>query len=58
MHFDASPRTVWALKSLMRQDPRVLRWTVLKLGDKVEDIAKIGEKIQRGINGTLPDLID
>lgn len=58
MHFDASPRTVWALKSLMRQDPRVLRWTVLKLGDKVEDIAKVGENLQRGNNGTLSDLID
>lgn len=29
----------------MRQDPRVLRFTVLKLADKIEDLAKKGERI-------------
>ncbi|TFK44790.1 ribosomal protein S6 [Crucibulum laeve] len=44
LHFDTSPRTLRSLNSIMRRDPRVLRWTVLKLGDKVEDIAKVGQK--------------
>ncbi|EED83033.1 predicted protein [Postia placenta Mad-698-R] len=38
MHFDASPRTLKELDSLMKRDPRVVRWTMLKLGDKVEDV--------------------
>lgn len=29
----------------MRRDPRVLRWTVLKLGDRVEDVAREGRKL-------------
>lgn len=31
----------------MRRDPRVLRWTVLKLGDRVEDVARQGRKLQQ-----------
>ena len=27
----------------MRRDPRVIRWTVLKLADKLEDLARKGE---------------
>ncbi|KAH9915675.1 ribosomal protein S6 [Fomitopsis serialis] len=38
MDFDASPRTLRTLNNLMRADPSVVRWTVLKLGDKVENI--------------------
>lgn len=29
----------------MRRDPRVLRWTMLKLGDRVEDVARQGRKL-------------
>lgn len=29
----------------MRRDPRVLRWTVLKLADKVEDLTVEGQKV-------------
>jgi len=28
----------------MRRDPRVIRWTILKLGEKVEDVAAEGSK--------------
>jgi small subunit ribosomal protein S6 len=28
----------------MRRDPRVIRWTVLKLADKAEDVAEEGDK--------------
>lgn len=30
----------------MRRDPRVLRWTVLKLGDDLEELAEQGRKMQ------------
>jgi len=44
MQFDTSPRTLPSLNYLMKQDPRVVRWTILKLGTKVEDVAAKGEK--------------
>jgi len=40
MHFDASPRTLRSLNMLMKSDPRVIRWTTLKLGEKVEDVVQ------------------
>lgn len=40
MHFDASPQLVTALQRKMRTDPRVVRWTVLKLGEKLEDVVQ------------------
>jgi len=52
IHFDTSPRTVRSLSSLMRRDPRVIRSTMIKLGDKVEDIV---EESERTVNRTLPD---
>jgi len=45
LHFDTSPRTVRTLNNFLRQEPRVLRWTVLKLGEKIEDVATEGQKI-------------
>ncbi|KAI9068053.1 ribosomal protein S6 [Trametes sanguinea] len=44
MQFDASPATLRGLNTLMRHDPRVIRWTSLKVGDKVEDVLMTGEK--------------
>jgi len=38
MHFDASPRSMRGLDRIMRADARVVRWTMLKLGDKVQDV--------------------
>ncbi|KAK7053367.1 hypothetical protein VNI00_003993 [Paramarasmius palmivorus] len=48
LHFDASPRTIQSLNKIMRQDPLVVRWTVLKLGSKVEDIAAKGRSTIEG----------
>ena len=45
LHFDASPRTLRSLNGIMRRDPRVLRWTVLKLADNLEDLARHGQKL-------------
>ncbi|KAF8893953.1 ribosomal protein S6 [Infundibulicybe gibba] len=58
LHFDTSPRTLKSLNSIMRRDPRVLRWTVLKLGEKVEDIAKEGQKSLKGNSLRASDLIN
>lgn len=40
MHFDTSPRTLKSLNAIMRSDPRVIRWTMLKLGERIEDVVK------------------
>ena len=50
LHFDASPRTLRSLNGIMRHDPRVLRWTVLKLADNLEELAEQGQKIQMSAN--------
>jgi small subunit ribosomal protein S6 len=42
----------------MRRDPRVLRWTVLKLGDRVEDIAREGRKLQHPPLTTAAEAVD
>ena len=39
MHFDASPEKQKSLNKLLRKDPRVIRATVLKMGERVEDVA-------------------
>lgn len=38
MNFDASPPVLNSLRNLLHYDPRVLRMTTLKLGDRVEKI--------------------
>ena len=44
MHFDASPKTLRGLHTLLRKDPRVIRWTMLKEGEKVEDVVELKEQ--------------
>lgn len=39
MHFDASPEKQKGLSKLLRKDPRVVRATVLKIGERIEDVA-------------------
>ncbi|KAI9461256.1 ribosomal protein S6, partial [Lactarius psammicola] len=39
MHFDASPEKQKSLSKLLRRDPRVVRATVLKMGERIEDVA-------------------
>ncbi len=38
MQFDTNPRTLNSLYGRLRADPRVIKYTALKLGDKLEDI--------------------
>ncbi|KAJ7045611.1 ribosomal protein S6, partial [Mycena alexandri] len=56
MHFDTAPRTLRTLNGLMRQDPRVIRWTVLKLGSRPEDIAREGRRTILGDSLNTLDL--
>lgn len=39
MHFDVSPDNQKGLSKLLRRDPRVIRATVLKMGERIEDVA-------------------
>ncbi|CAD6890154.1 unnamed protein product [Tilletia controversa] len=34
LHFDTNPRVLSTLSSRLRADPRVIRWTTLKLGER------------------------
>ncbi|KAG6845890.1 hypothetical protein H0H87_000696 [Tephrocybe sp. NHM501043] len=42
LHFDTAPVTLRTLNGIMRRDPRVIRWTVLKLADRVDHVAVKG----------------
>lgn len=44
MHFDASPKTLKGLHTLLRKDPRVIRWTMIKEGEKIEDVVELKEQ--------------
>ncbi|KAM0756118.1 hypothetical protein T439DRAFT_320812 [Meredithblackwellia eburnea MCA 4105] len=43
MRFDANPPTVKALNERLRLDPRVLRWTTLKVGTKFDEVTAPAE---------------
>lgn len=45
MDFDTSPRVIKSLNVVMRQDPQVIRWTILKRASKLEDVALLGNRI-------------
>jgi small subunit ribosomal protein S6 len=44
MHFDASPANQRSLSRILRQDPRVIRATILKMGERIEDLALSKQK--------------
>lgn len=44
MDFDASPRSLSALNSKLGKDNRVVRWTILKQGEKIEDVLSTRSK--------------
>ncbi|GAA5840439.1 hypothetical protein JCM11251_006560 [Rhodosporidiobolus azoricus] len=52
--FDCNPPTLSALNNRLRLDPSVLRWTTLKLGAKLEDVAKVREETGVRYNRTMP----
>ncbi|TFL04328.1 hypothetical protein BDV98DRAFT_562059 [Pterulicium gracile] len=46
LSFAASPQNLKGLNNIMRRDPRVLRWTVLKEASTLEKMAKIEDKLE------------
>lgn len=48
MNFDTSPRLLARLNDQMRSDPRVIRWTMLKLGEKLEDV--VDERVNLSVS--------
>ncbi|KAF8580447.1 hypothetical protein K439DRAFT_1356839 [Ramaria rubella] len=50
MHFDTSPRVLHALNRRLRKDPRVIRWTMTKLGERIEVIAEPTEQTITRLN--------
>jgi len=57
MHFDTSPRTLKSLNSIMRSDPRVIRWTMLKLGERIEDVVKSPEMTTNRVHDVPEPLV-
>ena len=54
MHLDTSPRTLRSLNTIVRGDPRVIRWMMLMLGEKIEDAVKDREvTVDRSSQGTV-----
>lgn len=58
LHFDTAPRTLRTFNLIMRRDPRVIRWTVLKMGEKLEDVAKEGEKATKNDHTSISSIVD
>lgn len=38
MHFDTNPPVLKTLNDRLRADPRVVKWTAMKLGDRLDQI--------------------
>ncbi|UZJ56692.1 hypothetical protein CBS101457_006012 [Exobasidium rhododendri] len=38
LHFDTNPRVLSTLSSRLQADPRVIKWTTLKLGERLDQI--------------------
>ncbi|KAJ7583623.1 hypothetical protein C8J56DRAFT_864301 [Mycena floridula] len=51
IHFDTAPRTVSSLNRIMRNDPMVIRWTILKEAARLEDVAAKGRALVLGDTG-------
>jgi small subunit ribosomal protein S6 len=46
MRFDASAKAQHALRRTMSLDPRLIRYSVVKMGEKFEDIVEVGGKAE------------
>lgn len=51
MHFDTNPPVLSQLSSRFKLDPRVVKWTTLKLGDKLHEITP--QNTAGGVNDLL-----
>jgi len=43
LHFDTNPRVLATLTARLRADPRVIKYTALKLGEKLDEITPKAE---------------
>lgn len=48
MRFDSSAKTQHAVKRTLGLDPRMIRYSMVKMGDKLEDIRDVGGKAAWG----------
>ncbi|KAK0520211.1 hypothetical protein OC834_000366 [Tilletia horrida] len=56
LHFDTNPRVLSTLSSRLRADPRVIRWTTLKLGERrLADVVPPGTSGHDGDAGAATD---
>jgi small subunit ribosomal protein S6 len=46
VRFDSSSRTQHSVRKTLRLDPRMLRFSVVKMGSKLEEIAHVGGKAE------------
>ena len=46
MRFDSSAKTQHAVKRTLGLDPRLIRYSIVKMGSKLEEIARVGGKAE------------
>ena len=54
MRFDSSAKTQHAVKRTLGLDPRMIRYSMVKVGTKFDEIKDVGAKVDWG-NGTRTD---
>lgn len=55
MRFDASGPVQSAVRRTLGLDPRMIRFSVVKLGDKLEDIKDVEGKVEWNNNRNITD---
>nr|OQO26262.1 hypothetical protein B0A51_07156 [Rachicladosporium sp. CCFEE 5018] len=51
LRFDSSAKTQHAVRRTLGLDPRLIRYSVVKMGAKLEDVAKVGGQAEWGGKG-------
>lgn len=54
MRFDSSAKTQHAVKRTLGLDPRMIRYSMVKVGSKLDEVRDVGGKVDWG-NGTRTD---
>jgi len=55
MRFDASGPVQTAVRRTLGLDPRMIRFSVVKLGDKLEEIKNVGGQVEWNNNRNIAD---
>ncbi|KAK2739817.1 hypothetical protein FQN55_009138 [Onygenales sp. PD_40] len=57
MRFDSSSQVQNSVLRTLKLDPRMVRFSVVKLGDKLEEIKDVGGKVEwNNVNGVMGDM--